>query len=280
MTNDEIIRRLLSLDLSTYPYDEVRELVSLFGPMIVRMTIDGNLIIERLRPEVGFTKRKDVTYKEGKLEDFPNRATIPGRSIFYGTIAHHKDNPMNRRYIAICESSSLLKKGKNVSGRESYTLSIWGIKRPLSVGFIVNDKAFENRNNRLLQDAKEYYNHNRSFIESPLQMDIYKDFVVEQFSNPVADDQRYKYIISATIAEKMMYASGLDGIVYPSVKADGEAGLNIALKKECVDDALKLLNVEELDYIQNKGEGSINIAKGQPMRITRCDSNGLLEWEW
>ncbi|MDO5340971.1 MAG: hypothetical protein Q4F69_00750 [Bacteroidia bacterium] len=280
MTNDEIIRRLLSLDLSTYPYDEVRELVSLFGPMIVRMTIDGNLIIERLRPEVGFTKRKDVTYKEGKLEDFPNRATIPGRSIFYGTIAHHKDNPMNRRYIAICESSSLLKKGKNVSGRESYTLSIWGIKRPLSVGFIVNDKAFENRNNRLLQDAKEYYNRNRSFIESPLQMDIYKDFVVEQFSNPVADDQRYKYIISATIADKMMYASGLDGIVYPSVKADGEAGLNIALKKECVDDALKLLNVEELDYIQNKGEGSINIAKGQPMRITRCDSNGLLEWEW
>lgn len=280
MTNDEIIRKLSSLDLSTYPYDEVKELVSKFGPMFVRMEMKGSPLIERLRPGVGYTKRKDVTYKDGSPTDYPNRATLPGRSIFYGTIAHHKENPLNRRYIAVCESSSLLKKGKNVSDREPYTLSMWGIKRNLSVGFIVNDKAFENRNNQLLQDAKEYYNRNRSFIEGPLQMDIYKDFVVEQFSMPVADDQRYKYIIPATIADMMMYESGLDGIVYPSVKADGEAGLNIALKKECVDDALVLLNVEELEYIQNNGVASLDITKGKPLSITKCDGNGLVEWKW
>lgn len=254
--------------------------MSQFEPMLVRMTISGNLLIERLRLGVGFTNRKEVTYKEGKPEDLPNRATIPGRSIFYGTIAHQIEKPENRRYVALCESSALLKEGKNASGKEPYTLSIWGIKRKLCAGVIVNDKVFENRDNQLLNNAKDYYHANRSFIEEPLKMDLYKDFVVEQFSNPVADDQRYKYIIPATIADMMMYSSGLDGIVYPSVKADGEAGLNIALKKECVDDALTLLNVEELEYVQDKGEASLSIVKERPKRITTQDGNGMLEWEW
>ena len=111
-------------------------------------------------------------------------------------------------------------------------------------------------------------------------MDLYKDFVVDQFSMAVDDSQRYKYIIPATIADYMMYASGLDGVVYPSVKADGHAGMNIALKKECVDEALILLNVEELEYAQDSGVASVRIIKREPMIIYEEDAHGLLKWAW
>lgn len=280
MTNIDIINKLRQLDLSKYPYEDVKDLISHFSPMFVRMSISGSLLIERLRPGNGFVKRSEVGYKLGSVEDQPNRATIPGRSIFYGTIAHPRENATNRRYIALCESSTLLNQGLKASGREHYTLSIWGINRPLKVGFIVNDKAFENRNNVILQEAKDYYNANRSFIEKPLGMDLYKDFVVDQFSMAVDDSQRYKYIIPATIADYMMYASGLDGVVYPSVKADGHAGMNIALKKECVDEALILLNVEELEYAQDSGVASVRIIKREPMTIYEEDAHGLLKWAW
>lgn len=280
MTNVEIIESLKNIDLTTYPYKEVRSLVSQFAPMFVRMTIGGQLFIERLRPDVSLTQRRDVSYKSGDIKDLPNRASLPGRSVFYGTIAHHKENPNNRRYVALCESSDLLRAGNSVRDKESFTLSIWGVKRPLKVGFIVNDKAFENRNNLILQDAKEYYNAHRSFIEEPLGMDLYKDFVVEQFSMRVENSERYKYIIAATIADYMMYASGLDGVVYPSVKADGHAGMNIALKKECVDDALVLLNVEELEFVNDFGKSSLHIIKNAPRLIKAQDEYGLLKWEW
>lgn len=182
MTNIDIINKLRQLDLSKYPYEDVKDLISHLSHMFVRMSISGRLLIERLRPGNGFVKRSEVGYKLWSVEDQPNRATIPGRSIFYGTIAHPRENATNRRYIALCESSTLLNQGLKASGREHYTLSIWGINRPLKVEFIVNDKAFENRNNVILQDAKDYYNANMSFVEKPLGMDLYKDFVVDQSS--------------------------------------------------------------------------------------------------
>jgi len=39
MTNKEIINSLEGLDLSIYPYDEVKRLVSMFQPKFLRITL-------------------------------------------------------------------------------------------------------------------------------------------------------------------------------------------------------------------------------------------------
>lgn len=280
MNNKEIIEELKSLNLSTLPYDKVRSLISQFAPMFVRMTTQGPILVERLRSGIGYTERSEVSYKPGNPGDSLNRATIPGRSVFYGTLAHHEESPLNRRYIALCETSYLLNKGSVETCTEKYTLSIWGAKRPLQLGFIVNDKIFENRKNLLLQEAKAFRNSNRTFIERPLGYDDYIDFVTEQFSMTVDSNEKYKYIIPATIADYMMYASGLDGVVYPSVKANGHAGMNIALKKECVDDALVLLNVEELELKLDRGNASLRMIRQKPSKISSRDNYGLVNWVW
>lgn len=67
-----------------------------------------------------------------------------------------------------------------------------------------------------VKNAKEFYKHHFTFIDAPLGLTEYSNFVTEEFSKPVTDD--FEYIISANIAERMMNASNLDGIMYPSVR--------------------------------------------------------------
>ena len=86
MENVEIINVLTSIDLSTYPYNEVKELISQFHPKILRVTIGPGQIIERMRPDIGVFERKDVSYKPAEQNVKPQRATLPGRTAFYGSL--------------------------------------------------------------------------------------------------------------------------------------------------------------------------------------------------
>lgn len=71
MTNKEIIKALDELDLSSYPYDEVKRLVSLFQPKVLRLTITAGAIIERIRPDVNVYERKDVSYRPADKNEKP-----------------------------------------------------------------------------------------------------------------------------------------------------------------------------------------------------------------
>ena len=274
--NIDIIQQLRSLELSTYPQKEVAALVNQFSPKIINVTIEGPLFIERIRKGGSFTKRSEVTYKEGHVHDKYNRATIPGQTIFYGVICHESEPKQNRRYIELSEISDLLHSGQAAEGCEIYTLSKWVLKRPIKVGVIVNDTIFEGLDNQLLRDAKEVYKQHCTFIDAPLGLTEYSNFVTEEFSKPVNDD--FEYMISANIAERMMNATNLDGIMYPSVRTGGYGGMNVALKRQAVDDALYLEKVVQMEYVQANGEGISRILKHAKPIIT--DEGGMTEWTW
>lgn len=279
MNNLEVVERLKALDLTDASVDDVREVVMCFAPKILRMRVSGDLFIERLREGIGYTKRCDVSYKLGANTDEWNRATVPGRSIFYGTLTHPNEDPTNRRYIAICESSKLYRQGPSAAGVEMYTLSRWLPMREIKVGFIANNSVFQNKNNRFLKEAKEFLSEQGGlFIDESMYFSEYVDYVTEEFSKPVAPNERYKYKISAVIADCMMYMSGLDGVIYPSVQVGGEAGMNIALKKECVDEVLWLNNVVELVYYQKHYEAYVHITRHS--KPIEKDSHGMLNWKW
>ena len=103
---------------------------------------------------------------------------MPYQTAFYGTMCHEKDPLYNNRFTALLESSKLLKKGVNAEGVEQYTLSRWITNRPLKLAVFVHDSIYPDvKNNRLLSMAKEAFLKHRTFIDEPLQFDVYEKFV-------------------------------------------------------------------------------------------------------
>ena len=277
MNNKEIVSELSTIDLSMYPYDDVLSLVSHFQPKTLRLTICEGAIIERIRPDVNVYERKDVSYRPADKNEKPQRATLPYQTAFYGTMCHEKDPLYNNRFTALLESSKLLKKGVNAKGVEQYTLSRWVTNRPLKLAVFVHDSIYPDvKNNRLLSMAKEAFLKHRTFMDEPLQFDVYEKFATEQFAKPVESPNDYEYIISATIAKMLMYASRLDGVMYPSVPSLGQYGMNVALRPDVADDKLMLTDVNELEYIQKDGEGSFTFLKRSIP--TDMDDRGYKKW--
>lgn len=216
MTNKEIINTLKRLDLSTYPYDEVMRLVSMFQPKFLRITLPQGCIIERIRPDINVYERQEVSYRPADKNTRPQRATLPGKTAFYGTMCHVEESLMNTRYIALLEASRLVKQGLTANGEEHYTLSRWITSQPIKLAVFVHDSVFKEAvHNRLLVVAKQKWDNGKTFIDDVFQAEEYSRYVTSQFSKPVTED--YEYIITATIAEMLMYASRCDGVMYPSV---------------------------------------------------------------
>lgn len=275
MTNKEIINTLKRLDLSTYPYDEVMRLVSMFQPKFLRITLPQGCIIERIRPDINVYERQEVSYRPADKNTRPQRATLPGKTAFYGTMCHVEESLMNTRYIALLEASRLVKQGLTANGEEHYTLSRWITSQPIKLAVFVHDSVFKEAvHNRLLVVAKQKWDNGKTFIDDEFQAEEYSRYVTSQFSKPVTED--YEYIITATIAEMLMYASRCDGVMYPSVQAEGDYGMNVALRPDVADTKLRLADVREMKYVQKNGNGNLGFTK-QCVPV-EMDERGIKKW--
>ena len=58
-----------------------------------------------------------------------------------------------------------------------------------------------------------------------------------------------------------MHQPYFDGVMYPSTRMGGQAGMNIALKPEAADSSLDLKNVGELAYYKNGVKGFVKVEK-------------------
>lgn len=277
MKNSEIIEELNKLDLSSYPYDEVMRLVSQFQPKLLRITISRGCRVERIRPDVGVFERKDVSYRPSVKNNNPQRATLPKKTAFYGTLCHEDESPINNRYIALLEASKLLKDGVAANGEEDYTLSQWITTRDIRLADFVHGSVFQGvNNNKLLEMSKHEWESGKSFVDDVFQFEEYGQFVTSQFAKQVKND--YEYIISASIAELLMYATRLDGVMYPSVQAQGQYGMNVALRPDVADNILVLQDVREMKYVQQDGKGDLRfIKRAVPLEM---DEHGMKRWKY
>ena len=119
MENKEIINVLNSLDLSSYPYDEVKSLVGKFSPKFLGMWIPKGHRIERIRPDANVFEREGMSYRPAIYNTQPQRATLPGKTAFYGTLGHIEGSTVNTRYVSLLEASKLYRKGPQENGRET-----------------------------------------------------------------------------------------------------------------------------------------------------------------
>lgn len=257
MTTTEVIHKLRELDLSLYPFNDVRSLVQEFQAIkVIRITIEPGAIISRIRKGSGYNSRKELSYPPVEVCRSCQRANLPNSTMFYGTIADTESPTVDNRVIAVSECSSLARKGKGSKGIEHFTISNWCTTNTLRLATIVDDKVFEDiRNNTLLHVAKSIYDEFKILPE----YDEYARFVAAEFSKPVEKD--YEYLISAAIADAYVHQSNFDGVMYPSVRIGGQAGMNIALKPNVADSSLALQNIGELVYYKNGEHGIVIVDK-------------------
>ena len=174
------------MDLSTYPCDEVMSLVSQFQPKIFYITIAAGQEIDRIRPDVDVFNRKGMTYRPAYMNTKPQRATLPYSTAFYGTTSHYEEPLPNNYAIALFEASALCKGDKSVNGSEHYTLSRWRTCGSISLAVFAHPTVYPDvTNNMLLNTLEQELEQKKTFLDDPLQFDVYERYVTGQFAKRV-----------------------------------------------------------------------------------------------
>lgn len=264
------IEELRNLDLKSSNPDIVRRILNEFAILCVPFYIKKGVYILRARKGGGYTKRSEMTYCPVDKCTTLQRATLAGQTMFYGVISDDQSHQDHARCIAASECSKLCRDGIRSIGRETFTVAHWEITKPLHVVSLITDNTFPNvHDNILLNQLREAYvlfhgNNNSSLEEKEISQ-----FISDEFSKVVKNDESYKYLISATLATDIINDMGFDGIVFPSVQLGGQGGLNIAIKPQAVNNKLKFVRTIEQSLYKRKDKSVLRIEKATEKGITK-----------
>lgn len=254
--SSNLVSRLKDLDLSNRPVLEIKSILKSSEICIRQAKLRDDVIICRLRDGVGYRAFSDfmppIAEKCAKVQ----RYTLPNTTAFYSSIADNQNRLEDALYISLNECSSLINGGIESCGKELYTASFWKIKQPLKVASFVIDKTYpEVTNNEILNGLRNEYKKNKSIYTQDLIE--FGEFINEEFCKPVSDD--YDYLITASISDVIFNEFGYDGILYPSVKTRGNAGVNLALAPDVARTNLSMYGIIELEYHKCGKYSSLNI---------------------
>jgi len=256
MNNKIILEKLkeISKNLETTAYDEILEIlenIDISG--ILCYKIPKNRYIFRGRPceRDDFTNESQISYRKKEEVKYFGRAHKPYFPMFYGAIAMKKnDEPIITNYTEILE---IFKHKIPTTGENDLTIGRWRVINDLYVLLMIFKKDYLAKN-------KQFYNLYNGYINHIKSLNVNKDalaileFISEEFAKPIiSNDNEYK--ISAAFTEILFKRSKyeIDGIIYPSVRCEGE-NFNIALTPKAVDNRLKLECVltTRIYYYNNK----------------------------
>lgn len=267
MNKQTIINRLETLELSRYPYWEIKELIREFGMVgFIRFTLHPGKIITRARCDGNLKKVSDLSYKPQQFNKTCQRASTPMSTMFYGCIVPEEQSLQDTLFISACESSSLIRGGTEANGNETITYGKWEVTEDIDLMVIVHKDSFQDAQNSLLEELKVAYNH---FLENcpdlATDIDMFSKYFAEEFSKKNESGEDYNYLISAILTEVITTEHNLDGVMYPSVQAGGKYGFNVAITPKAVDKKMKLILAYETllikkgkqVYIGEKGKGGI-----------------------
>jgi len=257
MTINDIVTELSKLDLSTYPYYQIRELIcniEKIGVLVYK--VKKGTYITRARSGSGFENKADLSYKPQSLNKTFQRASTPNQTMFYGTLIHDKQDFIDSRGLAISECSQLFRGGKESSGIEKITFGRWVSIKDFELISIIPLIEFINiDNNPLLVELRNIYNRftENDKFDQDNYLKIINFFSKEFCKTKIKGD--FDYMISAVFSEVVTRNLGYDGVLYPSVQMGGQLGFNFSLKPESVDKCLELDIIVESSYYKNRDHG-------------------------
>lgn len=275
MNIDEVIHELKTLDLSTYPHDEIVELMKYFGPtawIAVQFYHTKSMI--RARPNgntYSFNKSDDLSFKPQNLNTTYQRASTPLKTMFYAGVLPeevHLNQLTTARIIGLLESMPSLRSNNNLPPQK-ITFGKWQVKEGefLNLLAIVNHDDFYNQSTytQELVDAYEQFikQHPPEIAEKSFKI---ANFLSYEFAKQNIEND-YDYMISAVFSEIVSSRPNIDGIFYPSVRTEGQ-GFNITIKPESIH-KIELVAVGECTVEKNNNvttmtnNKSILLQKGQ-----------------
>ena len=262
MNYSQIVKELATLDLRSYPCDQVLDLirsVEKIGALVYKMK--PGMMITRAREGVNYSK-SDLSYKPQNLNTKYQRASTPNKTMFYGAIVHNDDELINTRAITLSECSKLAREGKESLGIERFTFGRWKVINDIELIAIIPLNAYLNvKNNPLLTEIKTIYSN---FISNEIKVEenfqIFIDFISKEFCKEEIQHDS-DYLLSAIFSEVISNDFEYDGILYPSVRMSGDYGMNVALKPEAVDRKLELEIIGETTFYKYKEKSLLSVDK-------------------
>lgn len=235
----ETIDKLKDLNLSEYPVDEIKKLLSDFGRVgVIVMTLHKGKTIMRARPNEPnetFKIISELSFKPSKFNKTYQRASTPLTTMFYGCVVPEnieKGELDNARVTAVFEASKLYRKGIE-NGEEKITFSRWTVTNDIPLIAIVYNQDFVKSSSH----TNELYLAYQSFLQQNNPSDVLKsnaitEFLASEFAKSETPND-FDYLISALYTE-LVVQKGFAGVYYPSVRAEGK-GFNVAIHPDFVE---------------------------------------------
>jgi hypothetical protein len=260
---DGILGELRATDLLTASREEIAAVVSRIDQTVLMgfTWLPGSYVI-RARPHrtaeclTEWRNEEHISYLRDPSRIPPfNRASFEGDSMFYGC-SGQADQFKETIHIAYNEISRMVNNPNYPLDEEYYIAGHWRVTEPINVIALVHHQEFIAKNERLRKMNEQYnaaVHRDQKMTDRSLRV---VEFFADEFAKPVDIDEGYKYKISAAFATHVMNL-GMDGIIYPSVKAKGDTSVfNVALKPQVVDTKLKLIEASVMRVIK-LADGSV-----------------------
>jgi hypothetical protein len=258
----EIIQQIKDLDLSGYPYFQIQELIRSLGTTsFFVFTLHKGKIITRAREGGNYLNKNEISYPPVEKCKDCQRASIPNKTMFYGTIVQEKQPLKETRMLAASESSSLLRNGIDSVGFKKITFGRWSVIKDINLIVIVDEHNFnEVSNNALLTELKNTFDSIPGTEEQKEKYKLILSYFADEFSKE-GIQKDYEYLVSALFSEIITTELGYDGVMYPSVQLGGQLGFNVAIKPEIVDNNLILDIVAESTIYKKKDKSLLLVDK-------------------
>lgn len=192
-----------------------------------------------------------------------DRASIEGKPMFYASIFTKEVEKSHAypRIISALETIPLLR-AKGTSGQNLITQSVWMIdeevhvysfplssqyKRACSENYMLNSDWDKVLKNEYSEDSIEFFS-----------------FIGDLMARP---NESCLYEITATCIDFILEHYNFDGVLYPSVQAEGQ-GMNICIKPDVVDSKISFAGAATEVIVRNGDNSQIHIL-GNTHMITK-----------
>lgn len=261
----ENLEKLTKIDLNLNNINEIEWLLNQIGALpIMRTEYHKGKIFDRAVRikdyEEDFNTRCRLSYAPMEFNTKYLRASTPENTMFYGSVL--KDNftledHAHTRITACCETSELLRDNTIKNGERLMIIGTWEVQELITLATIFD--STQEYNIDYLEEIKNSY---IIFLKKNPELETkgieYLKFLAKEFSKDVKDGQNHEYHISS-IFSSIISNTGLDGILYPSVRAAG-LGLCVAIQPKILN-KLKLIGVRKCIIKKENGQTIITYLK-------------------
>jgi hypothetical protein len=178
--------------------------------------------LERVRNNYNgeiFNKVEEMSFRPDvvNIKEY-GRANLIHQSVFYGCM--FPQNIEFARLTNVIETNPILRSGnKNHKGNNIFTTGQWEVKGLINLLILpLNEKAI--LNNYITRVEFEHYMKELNRLSSETRELVFElvKFFANEFAKPVINHIDYK--LTAAFSYVFMVEYGIDGVVYPSVKAE------------------------------------------------------------